>query len=381
MELIGFCQRNPYDPSTWSGFSRELFLALRNRGVLQAVYDVEVKGAGRYIGALREYSLNRNIWRHNFLKSPAMFERRTRTASEYLDRAGHPDAVLQIGAMFDATALHRDIPRYCYLDSNCALSARGGADSFGYYASDAYKRLAFERERAVYRRSEGIFVFSDYLRQSIIDDFGIAPVKVHTVYAGVNFGIPPIDMNAKRERAILFIGKDFAREGVALLLKAFALVRRALPDTKLIIAGAAPSIDQPNVEVIGFVDKNTPAGEERLAQLFKRAAVFAAPSDSTSFGISYAEAMHFALPCVGLNHYAMPEIVEHHATGLLVPPNDVEALAAALIYILNNPAVAQRMGMEGKKRAEQLFRWDAVAEKLEWIVRHRKEKECFRAVS
>lgn len=386
MEIMGFCQGEPYDPLTWSGSNRETFLALRNRGILRDVVDVEVKGLRRYLGAIREYSPNKKVWKQNFLKSPYQFEVRTRTAAEYLDAMDPPpDAVLQIGAMFDATALHRHIPRYCYLDSNCALSARGGEQSFSFHASEHHKRLAFERERAIYHRSDGIFVFSNFLRQSMIRDFGVAPERVHTVYAGVNLPIPPVDMDARKEPTILFIGKDFARKGGPLLLEAFARVNRVIPDAKLIIAGATPAVNQANVEVIGFIDKNTPDGEARLAALYKRAAVFTMPSHFEPFGIVYAEAMHFGLPCVGVNHYAIPEIVQDQVTGLVVPPNDVDQLASALIYILRNPNVARRMGLEGKRRAEQFFRWDMVAEKMEAVIQHNmqhiKDKACLRVAS
>lgn len=386
MELVGFCQGEPYDPLTWSGSNREIFLALRNRGILRAAIDVEVKGLRRYLGAIREYSPNKKVWKQNFLKSPYQFEVRTRTAGYRLDEfAQAPDAVLQIGAMFDATALHRHIPRYCYLDSNCALSARGGEQSFSFHASEHHKRLAFERERAIYQRSAGIFVFSNFLRNSMIRDFGVDGERVHTVYAGVNLAIPPIDMDAKKEPTILFIGKDFERKGGPLLLEAFARVYRVIPEAKLVIAGATPAVNHPNVEAVGFIDKNTPDGEARLAALYRRAAVFTMPSHFEPFGIVYAEAMHFGLPCVGVNHYAIPEIVQDQVTGLVVPPGDADQLAAALIYLLRNPGVAKRMGFEGKRRAEQLFRWDMVAEKMEAVIRHNfehaKDEACLRAAS
>lgn len=382
MEIVGLCQGEPFNPLTWSGSNREIFLALRNRGLLADVVDVEVRGLRRYVNALREYSFDKKVWRHNFLKSPRQFEARSRNAQKALETSGRlPDAVLQIGAMFDGTAGHRELPLYCYLDSNCALSARGGEQSFSHFADAEYKRIAFERERAVYQRSTGVFVFSNFLRNSMIKDFGMAPERVHTVYAGVNLTIPPVDVHAAREPTILFIGKDFERKGGPLLLRAFKRVRAAMPNARLIVAGAQPQIDEPNVEVTGFIDKNTPDGEARLASLYRRAAVFTMPSHFEPFGIVYAEAMHFGVPCVGVRHYAIPEIVTHEQTGLVVTPdNDVE-LADALLRVLRDRSLALRMGVEGKKKAEALFRWDVVAEKMEAVMRGNKDETCLRAAS
>lgn len=382
MEIVGLCQGEPFSPLTWSGSNREIFLALRNRGLLADVVDVNVRGLRRYINALREYSVDKKVWRHNFLKSPRQFEARTRNAQQALEALDRlPDAVLQIGAMFDGTASHRQVPLYCYLDSNCALSARGGAQSFSHYANAEYKRIAFERERAVYQRATGVFVFSNFLRNSMIKDFGMAPERVHTVYAGVNLTIPPIEVQAAREPTILFIGKDFERKGGPLLLRAFKRVRAAMPNARLIIAGAQPQVDEPNVEAVGYVDKTTPDGEARLAWLYRRAAVFTMPSHFEPFGIVYAEAMHFGLPCVGVRHYAMPEIVTHEQTGLLVAPDNEVELADALLRVLRDRALGLRMGVEGKKKAEALFRWDAVAEKMEAIMRGNKEEACLRVAS
>lgn len=382
MEIVGLCQGEPFSPLTWSGSNREIFLALRNRGILADAVDVEVKGVQRYFTALREFSFDKKVWRHNFFKSPRQFEARTRNAAAAIASVGRtPDAVLQIGAMFEGTAGHRDVPLYCYLDSNCALSARGGVQSFSHYANAEYKRIAFERERAVYQRAAGIFVFSNFLRNSMIADFGIAPERVHTVYAGVNLTIPPVDLQATKEPTILFVGKDFERKGGPLLLRAFRRVRAAMPNAKLIIAGAQPPVTEANVEVVGFIDKTTPDGEARLAALYRRAAVFTMPSHFEPFGIVYAEAMHFGVPCVGVRHYAIPEIVGHEQTGLLVTPDNEAELADALLRILRDPALALRMGAEGKKKAEAKFRWDVVAEKMEATIRGNKSQACLRAAS
>lgn len=363
MNLVGFCHGDPFDPHSWSGSNRGLFCALRKLGALRNVHDVEIHGLQRYLAAAREYAPNRRAWRHNFLKSPYLFSLRTQIASRHLQQAPLPDAVLQIGAMFDATAAHPHIPRFCYLDSNCALSEKGGETSFSHYASPDHKRRARERERHVYHHSRGLFVFSDYVRDSLIADFAVPAERIHTIYAGVNLPLPT-EPAARKEPVILFIGRDFERKGGPLLLRAFAQVRRRVPAAKLVIAGCDVRVDQPGVEVTGFIDKHSADGETRLIDLYRRASVFTLPSHFEPFGIVYAEAMHFGLPCVGVNHYAIPEIVSHGVTGLLVPPENDRALAQALIYVLRNPAEAAFMGEAAITKARRLFRWEVVADKM-----------------
>ncbi len=364
MNLVGFCHGDPFGAHSWSGSNRGIFSALRELGVLCGAYDVEVWGLQRYFAAAREYAPDKRAWRHNFLKSPHLFSLRTQAATRHLQQAPAPDAVLQIGAMFDATSAHPALPRFCYLDSSCALSEKGGQASFSYHASDDYKRRAHERERRVYHGSRGIFVFSNYVRDSLIADFGVPAERIHTVYAGVDLALPPATAAAKKEPVVLFIGRDFERQGGQLLLRAFAQVRRRVPAAKLVIAGSAPSVDQPGVEVIGFIDKHSADGEARLIDLYRRASVFTMPSHFEPFGIVYAEAMHFGVPCVGVNHCAMPEIISHGVTGLLVPPDNAHALEQALIYVLRNHADATLMGEAAMTKARRLFRWEVVAGKV-----------------
>lgn len=366
MKIIGFCQGGPFDPHSWSGSNRGIFTALQRRGMLAGAYDVELSGVKRYWAALREYSPDKTVWRHNFLKSPYPFKLRTREATRLLREHGRAaDAALQVGAMFDATASRPDLARYCYLDSNSRLSENGGRQSFGYYARSEYKRMAFERERGIYQRSAGVFVFSDFVKNSLVNDFGIAPTRVHTVYAGVNLKVPAtLPEGGIKEPIILFIGRDFERKGGPLLIEAFRHVRTVMPRAKLIIAGASPSVDLPGVEVVGFIDKHSADGERRLADLFSRAAVFTMPSHFEPFGIVYAEAMHFGLPCVAVNRCAMPEIVTHGQTGLLVQPDHARALANALLEVLQNPTRARAMGMAGRQKAKEWFTWDKVAERM-----------------
>jgi glycosyltransferase involved in cell wall biosynthesis len=383
MQLVGFCQGEPYGPHTWSGSNRGIFSALRDRDLLIDVFNVEVKGWHRYWAALREYSLDRAVWKQNFMKSPYQFEIRTRNASRYLSQVnpGKPHAVLQIGAMFDAIAAHRSFPRFCYLDSNSALSGKGGKESFSYYAKKKYKNLALSRERDIYHNSAGIFVFSDYVKDSLIQDFNVPEKRIHTIYAGVNITVPPVPIERDKKPIILFVGRDFDRKGGPLLLKAFARVKIRIPAAKLIIAGSSPSVNMPGVEVVGFINKNAKDGENRLLELYKRAAIFTMPSHFEPFGIVYAEAMHFGLPCVGVNHCAMPEIISEGITGLLVEPSNEVELADALVAILENRALSRLMGNEAIKKAGRLFRWEVVAEKMARIIDASREKTWLRAAN
>ncbi|RME88071.1 MAG: glycosyltransferase [Anaerolineae bacterium] len=83
-----------------------------------------------------------------------------------------------------------------------------------------------------------------------------------------------------------------------------------------------------------------------------------------TWGDVLLEAMAFGLPCVGVFGQAMEEIIRHEETGLLVPPEDSDALAKALARLLSQPALRQRMGEAARQRVAREFTWARVVERI-----------------
>lgn len=124
---------------------------------------------------------------------------------------------------------------------------------------------------------------------------------------------------------VLFFGRILAYKGLDVLLEAF---RRLDPARfRLIIAGEGevPPIDLPNVEV-----DNRFVTDDRIAGLFQRSHVIAVPYHAASqSGVAHM-AFAFGKPVIATNVGALPDIVHHEQNGLLIPPGDAAALAAAL---------------------------------------------------
>jgi glycosyltransferase involved in cell wall biosynthesis len=179
------------------------------------------------------------------------------------------------------------------------------------------------------------------------------------------------------KRVILFVGsvsRSHRHKGLDVLISAFGLINREYPDTKLVVIGKGDGIDMykamasaagvsRDVVFTGYVD------DDKLAQYYRLATVFAMPSTNRSegFGMAYIEANATGTPVVGSKVGGVPYAVKESETGLLVEPHNVESLCQALRRILNNHDLATRLGAAGSERVLMEFDWNLLAERTSQI--------------
>jgi len=219
------------------------------------------------------------------------------------------------------------------------------------------------------RRAARVVTTSRYSKTRACSAYGLAPAAVAVVPEGIDLAAWP---RAPRRPAgpptILSVARQYPRKNTRSLLEAMPRVRRAVPDARLRVVGAGPELPalqrlarrlglESCVRFLGAV----PDGRVRAE--FARAHVFCLPSLQEGFGIVYLEAMAAGLPVVAGDRTAAAEVVAPRETGLLVPPRDPEALAGALVRLLEDPALRARMGAAGRTRAEA-HAWPAVARRF-----------------
>ena len=105
----------------------------------------------------------------------------------------------------------------------------------------------------------------------------------------------------------------------------------------------------------------------QLRRSYERADIFVLPSRYEGFGIVLLEAMSFGLPIVATTAGAIPELVRDGMHGLLVPPDDPQALAEAIVRLLRAPDLRAEYGQNGYVFAwakREFYSWDAVGERV-----------------
>ncbi len=185
----------------------------------------------------------------------------------------------------------------------------------------------------------------------------------------------PVDCDSFAGRApdregdtLLFMGDLAPHKGVFDLLDAVPLIAAQHAGTRLVLCGRgdrravwnharALGIDE-RVVCPGYV-----TGREKRAR-FRQAALYVHPAYYEALGVSLLEALAAGLPVVATAVGGIPEVVESGTNGLLVPPGNAEALAGAVLHLLDDPALCARMARQNRLRARAEFDLPLVVEQL-----------------
>jgi glycosyltransferase involved in cell wall biosynthesis len=201
----------------------------------------------------------------------------------------------------------------------------------------------------------------------------ISGEDAHVVPYGATVKIQPPSSSV--EPFLLFSGRLIPRKGICYLLEAMPRILDSHP-IKLIITGDGPLREALTaqakklglsrwVEFAGFVTN------ERLGELFRTCTVYVHPAiyddrgDTEGLGIVLIEALFNRKPVIASNVGGIVDVIKDGETGLLVPAKDPQALASAVVRVLNDPAEAMRLGTRGYAYASRFFDWERITDDIE----------------
>lgn len=285
---------------------------------------------------------------------------------EFRTRVRSLSADLVVGFDFDGCFLDRlQVPYVVALKGVAADELR-----FERGWNRARFHLLSRLERRNARRADRVVVTSAHSRDVAIREYGLTPGSVGVVPEGIDveawggFVRPPRTETAPP--AIVSVARQYRRKNTAALVRAMAHVRQAVPGARLTVVGEGPELPRLRVlvdslgldETVALVGSLASAAEVR-AEL-ARSDVFCLPSRQEGFGIVFLEAMAAGLPIVAADCGAVPETAPHGEVAILVAPDDVGGLAAALIRLLQDPDMRARLAAGGGARWKR-FGWAEVA--------------------
>jgi glycosyltransferase involved in cell wall biosynthesis len=237
---------------------------------------------------------------------------------------------------------------------------------------DAFYRFAVQP--AVIRAARKIFASSlDYATHSSIRGFLNAhPDRIIELPFGVDhsrFTPGPVKKSAfgipERARVVGFVGgmdAAHAFKGLPHLLKAIAMLPNDV-HALLVGGGHQRALFERQAEDLGIAERVHFAGripQEQLADAYRSMDVFAFPSTGAAeaFGLAAAEALSCGVPVVASDLPGVRSVVADEVAGLLTPPSNPVALAAALRRILDNPSLREGMSRAARERVIARYDWD-----------------------
>jgi alpha-maltose-1-phosphate synthase len=191
------------------------------------------------------------------------------------------------------------------------------------------------------------YTFSEWARRVYLEA-GLPATKIRVLPPGFDVP-PPTGQRPERPVTFLFLGRQARRKGGDAVLRAFAALRAARRQARLLYVSEERPPAQEGVDARALVTA------DEVGELYAAADVFVNPTRAEGFGFTNVEAQGHGLPVISTRLAAIPEVVEDGVTGLLVAPDDEAALHAAMLALHDDASRREALGAAARRRFERLF--------------------------
>lgn len=266
---------------------------------------------------------------------------------------------------FSAIPINKKFKSYIYQDLNYEFLIEEKSNNYESYKHSGFQYLTDKQlqkkkqwQDLAYCNYTAIFTMSKCLSEFIQSNVKYRS-KVYHVGGGSNIDTSLYSKKSKQRKRILFIGKDFERKNGKLVIEAFRKLKLLKEDVELYIIGPDKiDCDEDGIIFLGNLKY------DEIPYYLNLCDIFCLPSIFEAYGLVFAEALSFGLPCIGLNAYEMKNFITSGKNGyLLDSPDNSDELSNLLDKALKNKAMYDYVE---KHRAEYIsnFKWDSVAKKI-----------------
>ncbi len=250
-------------------------------------------------------------------------------------------------------------------------------------------------EKTALEMADAVIAVSAGTRADVLQHFNVKPERLHVIYNGIDTDeYRKVERTTARQKYgidlqkpyVLFVGRITRQKGIIHLVRAIEHLR---PDLQVVLCAGAPDTPEIAAEMragVEAIQKTRPGviwiqemvDKPTVIELYSNAAVFCCPSIYEPFGIINLEAMACETAVVASAVGGITEVVVPGETGLLVKLEQMKAspfepidpakysrdLADAINTLMADEALRRRMGAAGRKRAEGVFSWAAIARQV-----------------
>ena len=277
-----------------------------------------------------------------------------------------PSSIRELAARTNADVVHAHGYK---ADIYCYFALRGSvvplvSTCHTWYDNDLTVSLYGAADRFILRNYAAVVAVSEDVRQRLLKA-GVRKEKIHIVRNGIDLrpfcnAAPSLrEISSPNNAPIVgLIGRLAPEKGVDIFLRAAARVVAELPATKFVVIGEGPDREQlellidelqirKNVSMLGRRDD--------MPSVYASLDIMVSASRHEGLPMAILEGMASSRPVVATTVGAVPDVIVDARTGLLVPPENVEALAGKIMTLLNNAAQRENLAVAAKKLIEEEF--------------------------
>jgi glycosyltransferase involved in cell wall biosynthesis len=232
---------------------------------------------------------------------------------------------------------------------------------------DAQDLERIERAEADWLRNARLVLFtSAWAAGRAISDYGLVKERVAVVGQYCDIELPARDVY-QGSRQFAFVSTNFAAKGGPVVLSAFREVKRRHPEATLVVVGDQPTTvgDEPGVTFAGFLHKERPPENARLREIFAQSRALVHPTHGDIAPLVIAEAGYFGCPVIASRKFAIPELIDHQRSGLLLDdPSQPVQVVDAMIAVLEDEDAYQGMRRAAWEKARREYSREPYEERI-----------------
>jgi glycosyltransferase involved in cell wall biosynthesis len=196
------------------------------------------------------------------------------------------------------------------------------------------------REATWLKNARRILFTSEWAAGRAVRYYALDKSKVYSVGIFGEVQMPTVDRYAGG-REFVFVSTNFKAKGGEIVLSAFRKLRKHCADASLIIVGDQPpnATAEPGVSYTGFLRKEVASEYNKFQQIIAQACALVHPTSSDITPSSLVEAGYFGCPIIASRRFAIPELVDHARSGILLDdPSNAASVTEAMIWMLSDEA-------------------------------------------
>lgn len=356
---------DPRSPKTWSNTTNNITQELERSGFLGEVFESSKNDIKFKIFDLILRSYYKIQWfksKNSYLPFVFKYKRILNgwSSIQFLKKSNIKN-VLHFGTLsMPLTKIPDNQNHYLFIDGTWDLWSKQATDLGGFSSKNIVD--VNDLEKKAYENATHIFSISEYVKQNLINQYGISENRITVVGTGTGIIKPYFGVKDYANGKILFVAKGrFKDKGGDLVLESFSKALKVYPNLKLSIVGQndySSQINHPNIQTYGFISV------DELQEIFNSHSLFLMPAINEPWGLVYIEAMLCRMPIVGLNRNSFPELSGYGKYGFGIDSLDSDHLAKLITDLMGNPLKLENVGVDCQKFAMSEFTWGNTVNKI-----------------